>query len=158
MGRPVIYTDEVWTEVLEQISGGEFVRVVAERPRMPSVGGIKRKIESDPAFAAAYAEARVEQSHAHAERGVMAARNATPETAQTARLQFDAERWLAAKLAPRTYGEKIQQEVQVSGALDVNEPKKESKEQLLERLRVLETEMGRPHQFPEDGTQNDNEG
>ena len=153
MGRPVVYNDDVWTEVLEQISSGEFVRVIAERPGMPSVGGIKRKIEADPEFAAAYASAREQQSHAHAERGVMAARNATPETAHMARLQFDAERWLAGKLAPRTYGDKIQQEVQVSGALDVNELRKESKEQLLERLRVLETEMGWSHEFPEAGRQ-----
>ena len=138
MGRPAVYNDDVWTEVLEQISSGEFVRVIAERPGMPSVSGIKRKVASDPAFAAAYNEARVEQSHAHAERSVMAARNATPDTAQMARLQFDAERWMAGKLAPRTYGDKIQQEVQMSGALDVNELKKESREQLLARLRELE--------------------
>lgn len=145
MGRPVIYNDDMWAEVLEQISSGEFVRVIAERPGMPSVSGIKRKIESDPVFAAAYAEARVEQSHAHAERGVMAACNATPETAQAARLQFDAERWIAGKLAPRAYGDRIQQEVQVNGTLDVNELKKQSKEELLEQLRVLEAEMANNH-------------
>lgn len=140
MGRPPVYAPQVWEEVLLQISRGEFVYVIADQPGMPSVSGIKHKVENDPAFAADYARAREAQSHAHAERGVMAARNATPETAQAARLQFDAERWMAGKLAPRTYGDRIQQDVQVNGTLDVNELKKESKEQLLERLRVLEAE------------------
>lgn len=55
-----------------------------------------------------YARARDSQARAMADDTVGIADAATPETAQVAKIQGDARRWLASKLLPREYGERLE--------------------------------------------------
>jgi Bacteriophage Sf6, terminase small subunit-like len=110
-GRPIVHTDEVYETVLIRMENGEFLREIERDKDMPSAAWLRRKVIADPEFGARYAHARRMQSHAHAERAVMAAREARSDDAALARLKFDAERWIAGKLAPREYGDKVTQEL-----------------------------------------------
>ena len=53
-----------------------------------------------------YASARAMQADRLAEEILSIADKATPESVNKARLQFDARRWLAGKLAPKVYGDR----------------------------------------------------
>ena len=55
-----------------------------------------------------YAHAREDAADLWAEKAVAVAMKADPITATSARLKYDAMRWFAAKLAPKTYGDKLQ--------------------------------------------------
>jgi hypothetical protein len=58
-------------------------------------------------FHGQYAIARDHMADALAEEAIHIARNATASTASARRLQVDTIKWLAAKLAPKRYGEKV---------------------------------------------------
>jgi hypothetical protein len=60
-------------------------------------------------FAPLYARARERQAHAIAEKAYREAEAAHGDSAsvQAARLRFDAGRWLASKIAPKVYGDKL---------------------------------------------------
>ena len=45
--------------------------------------------------------------------------SATPETAQAVRVKYDALRWYASKLGPKTYGDKLQHTGEDGGAVQV---------------------------------------
>lgn len=58
--------------------------------------------------AAIYARARALQAHALADDILPISDDAKAETAQVARLRVDSRKWLASKLAPRHYGDKLE--------------------------------------------------
>lgn len=65
-----------------------------------------------PAWKDKYEEAKKLKAELAIDRGMQAVRQATPETASVAKLQWDAERWLAGKLDVDAYGEKPQTAIQ----------------------------------------------
>ena len=72
-----------------------------------------------PEFQTSYAQAREASGDVWAERALQAALSSTPETAQASRLKFDGLRWYAAKMAPRTYGDKMQHVGDGGGAISL---------------------------------------
>lgn len=56
----------------------------------------------------AYARAREAQAHALADEVLEIADAATPETVQVAKLRTDSRKWMASKLLPREYGDRIE--------------------------------------------------
>lgn len=107
-GRPSTYSDEVAEAILARMSEGEFVQDICREDGMPSVQTLWRWREARPAFREAYARARLQQAQAVAENGFLRAWNA--KDAQLDRLAFDAAKWMAAKLDPRNYSERVQNE------------------------------------------------
>lgn len=105
-GRPTTYTQAIADELCSEMAGGELAIDVCERDNMPAYGTLHGWRERHPEFAKAYARAREMQAHALAERAVRAGRRATAEDAAAARVRFDADRWLAARLDPRNYGDR----------------------------------------------------
>lgn len=94
--------------VCARMSDGELLQDVARDLGVPNV-----KVSewgADDEFREAYARAREMQAHAIATRAYVDAMTATPEDVQAARLRFDAGKWLAAKIAPRHYGEQARVE------------------------------------------------
>ena len=63
---------------------------------------------SDAAFRATIARAREAQQHAIIDETIEMADAATPEDWQVVKLRIWARQWRAAKLAPRTYGNKVE--------------------------------------------------
>jgi uncharacterized protein (DUF924 family) len=75
---------------------------------MPDVKTVWSWRQAHPDFETAFRLARIEQAHNAAERAVSAGRAATPENAAAQRVIMDSYKWLASKLSPRHYGDKLE--------------------------------------------------
>lgn len=133
-GNPSIYTTELATKVCEHIANGLSLRAIAAIPDMPSTSTIMAWLDGDrPEFSEQYARAREAQADKMAEDIIAIAdeectmiraskhgldgdddgmQEVVFDTTAVARnrLRVDARKWLASKLAPKKYGDKIQNE------------------------------------------------
>jgi hypothetical protein len=109
-GAPSIYSLELAQEFCRRVSEGELVIEICAEEGMPARSTIFDWSEALPEFAAMYARARERQAHACAERAVVSGRQASGEDAAARRVQFDADRWFAAKLLPKTYADRVNTE------------------------------------------------
>lgn len=109
-GRPSLYTPEIEDYILEALMNGASLRQICETEGMPNRGTIIRWVKEIPDFAAKYAHAREAQADIMDEKILEEAEKVTPETAAAARVKIDAYKWRAAKLKPKVYGDKLQQE------------------------------------------------
>lgn len=112
MGRPTSFTPELANKILEELphaDGG--LEAICKQDGFPSDRTVYRWL-ADPAneeFRQAYAQAREVCAHVQAERALRDALIA--EDAAKGRLAFDARKWMASKLAPKKYGEKVTTEL-----------------------------------------------
>lgn len=111
MGRPRTFDREkVMKAICAEISQGRaLARMCEENDEYPTTTTIWEWLDADPALAAMYARARQEQADYMADQIVEIAD--TCEDPQKARLQVDARKWVAAKLKPRKYGDKVAAEL-----------------------------------------------
>ena len=108
--KPFAWTDEIEQEILTRIMRGESVLRICGTDRddfLPSEATFYKHLAEDDAFAKKYARAREAQAHREFDEIRQIAENAKPDTVAVARLQIDARKWRASKLAPKVYGEKI---------------------------------------------------
>jgi terminase small subunit-like protein len=117
-GRPSLYTPELAQRFCDRLGAGELGIEIVQEPEMPDIATIRRWREAHPEFRAAYAHAREMQAQACAERAVISGRKATAEDAGAARVRFDADRWLAAKLDPKNYGDRVDHNI--AGDLNIH--------------------------------------
>lgn len=136
-GRPSSFTQEKANIICERIAGGESLRSICQEKGLPSITSVMRWLadENNAAFRAQYARAREVQADFMAEEILSIAdeectmvradkHGSKDEDGQgntevlfdaTAvarnRLRVDARKWLAGKMAPKKYGEKVQQEL-----------------------------------------------
>jgi len=109
-GRPSDYTEELADLICEAVaSGGALYRMCAERDDLPAERTIYQWLEKHPSFAQKYARARERQADRNADEIVDIAD--TEDDPQRARVRMDARKWRASKLAPKKYGDKVQQEI-----------------------------------------------
>jgi hypothetical protein len=135
MGRPSTYSPEVVEAICERLALGESLRSICADDAMPAMSSVFKWLTEHPEFSAQYAHAREEQAEALADEIVaIADEECTMVRAEkhgakaddddgnvevvfdaTAvarnRLRIDARKWVASKLKPKKYGDKIQQEV-----------------------------------------------
>jgi hypothetical protein len=134
MGRPSDYTQEIADLICERIADGESLRSICSEAGMPSRMSVFRWL-ADPeraSFRDQYARAREEQAEFYAESIVEIADECEVEASYKGeevvldisssaiarnRLRVDARKWYASKLAPKKYGEKVEQVL--SGDLNV---------------------------------------
>ncbi len=114
-GRHSTYTTAIAAELCRRLSIGDLLIDICVNPPFPPLSTVYRWSERYPVFREMLIRAREDQAHAVAERAVRAGRSATAETAAAARVQFDADRWFAARLLPKVYGDKVEH----SGNIDV---------------------------------------
>ena len=115
-GQPTSYTPERGQLLCERIAEGGLVIEICKLDDMPSPTTVYRWQQAHDEFRLSYARARTMQAQAIAEKGYIAARDATPETAAAARVQFDGGRWLSGRMDPANYGEKVATTNQQLGA------------------------------------------
>lgn len=91
------------------ISGGQLVKEACEAQGV-TPKALREWCVETPAFGALYARAREEQAHAIAEDAIRLADAVLPAKGfvDKVRVQVDARKWMASKLAPRLYGEKLE--------------------------------------------------
>jgi hypothetical protein len=104
-GRPSSYTDEIADAICEEIIEGGALYRICEREGYPSENTVYRWIEERPDFREKYMRARELQQDREADKIVVIADET--DDPNKARLQIDARKWRASKLAPKKYGDRL---------------------------------------------------
>jgi hypothetical protein len=105
-GRPTDYTPELASIICERLSEEEGGLVeVCKAEDMPARSSVYLWLSQHKEFSDMYARAREDLGVVVAHRGVKEAIDA--KDAQLGRLQFDARKWLASKLAVKQFGDKL---------------------------------------------------
>lgn len=121
-GRPCEYTQEIADELCSYLSAGESLKKACSRESMPCVATIFSWMRKFPAFLNQYTRAKQEAADAFAEDMLDIADDSTDdimfdadgnprvnnEAIQRSRLRVDTRKWLASKLKPKKYGEKLE--------------------------------------------------
>jgi hypothetical protein len=118
-GRPSSYTQEMADRICERLALGESLRSICRDDDMPSWPCISNWLKKYPEFAAQYARAREDQAEAHADRIIEIADDEGIDPNHK-RIMVDARKWVASKLKPKRYGEKLDVEHAGNVGLTVN--------------------------------------
>ena len=118
-GRPSKYSDELAEKICELIASGMSLRAVCSQDSMPSAVTVCKWLSENEEFSKQYARAREEQAVSFADEIISIADSVEPDSAAVAKakLQIDSRKWLAAKMAPKKYGDKVEQ--QITGSLAI---------------------------------------
>lgn len=131
-GRPTSYSKELAEEICGEIAKGYSLRTICKDESMPCVATIFNWFRTQQGFLEQYEKAKQEQADALAEEMLDIADDGTndwmlrnnkdgsesltlnTEHVQRSRLRVDTRKWIASKLKPKKYGEKVE----VSGDKD----------------------------------------
>lgn len=105
-GRPSIYSDEIAERILEGLAEGQSLVQICAADDMPGLRTVMRWAAENEDFGTEYARAREAQAEVMDAKILTAADEAKADP-QAARVQIEAYKWRAAKLAPKKYGDKI---------------------------------------------------
>lgn len=121
VGRPAEFDQAIADEICEKIAQGQSLRKICGADRddfIPGQTTVYRWLDESDAFAKQYASARVRQADHYFDEivEIADAPNAgTDENGQAVlrdpqrdRLRVDARKWVASKLAPKKYGDKVE--------------------------------------------------
>ncbi len=125
-GRPTVYSEQKAMKLCAYLADGMSLSRACKMPGMPSSTTVLRWLADDthPQFRDQYACAREAQADLLAEQILEIADDGTNDTyadddgnvhvdhdhIARSRLRVDARKWLASKMAPKKYGDKIQAE------------------------------------------------
>ena len=110
IGRPSLeYDPNIGREICRaiSISGKSLASLCKANPHWPQRTTIFEWRLDYPHFADLYTKARQTQVEAFIDDVTDIADNSTPEYAQVTRTRIDTRKWIACKLAPKIYGDKI---------------------------------------------------
>ena len=122
LGAPSTYTPELAAAICEHIAAGKSLRTIAALDGMPAQSTIMVWLDGKhPDFTEQYARAREAQADKLAEEILSIADDgrsdtyidaegntkSDPEVIQRSKLRVEARKWLASKMAPKKYGDKM---------------------------------------------------
>ncbi len=109
VGRPSDYSLDLADLICSRISNGESMRSICRDDDMPAMQTIWRWLREKHEFSERYTRAKDESADAHAERIMEIAEQAMSADVNpnAARVAIDAYKWVASKLKPKRYGERI---------------------------------------------------
>lgn len=124
MGRPSEFHQDVADAICERLAEGESLRSICADDAMPSKATVCKWLGRHANFADQYARAREMQAETMADEIKDIADDGSCDTyldldgkertdhevVARSRLRVDARKWLASKLLPKKYGEKVTQE------------------------------------------------
>lgn len=121
MGAPSLFTQDIADEICERLSNGESLRAICRGDHMPDKATVFRWITARPEFEKQYALAREAQAETlfddileiaddgrndtYLRDGVEVVNN---ENIQRSRLRVDTRKWMAGKMKPKKYGERLE--------------------------------------------------
>lgn len=112
VGRPSEYNQQVAEAICERIALGESLRSICRDDAMPAQSTVFKWLTQQTAFAEQYTRARETQADAMVDEMLdIADRAVSNEEVQAARLRIDARKWVAVKLRPKKYGERVMTEL-----------------------------------------------
>ncbi len=122
-GRPSLYTDQLAAKICRRLAEGESLRAICADKAMPAISTVMGWLfdGNHNGFSEQYARAREAQAEIRADEIVDIADDdtndftadkdgklvANSEHIQRSRLRVDARKWIAAKLLPKRYGDKL---------------------------------------------------
>ena len=122
LGAPSTYTPELAAAICEHIAAGKSLRTIAAMDGMPAQSTIMVWLDGKhPDFTEQYARAREAQADKLAEETLLIADESSQDTyvdadgnvktnteaIQRSKLRVDTRKWLASKMAPKKYGDKV---------------------------------------------------
>lgn len=120
MGRPSVYSHSIAREICDGLAASKSLRACCEPEGMPSEATVRGWVLSDEhGFAAQYARARAIQAMAYAD-DLVEISDTEPDP-QRARVRIDARKWIACKLLPKVYGDKVEVAVKSSSVAEMSE-------------------------------------
>ena len=156
-GRPSSYTAEVADTICERLALGQSLVKILQDEDMPPYRTVCRWLSANEQFRLNYARAREDAAELMASEMVEIADSATDtDSAACARVRVDTRKWVASKLKPKVYGDRVD----VNTTLDVRTtPDDRLESRLLELIRKAGTGLaiggtgaaGLPEEPPEVG-------
>ena len=123
MARSTEYRPEIASFICDRIANGESLRKICLDEDMPVCSTVFKWLIEQKLFSEQYARAREAQCDAFVEEIIAISDDSAQDTIETetgskpnsewinrSRLRVDTRKWLMSKLAPKKYGERIQQE------------------------------------------------
>lgn len=123
-GRPSDYTEELGSAICARLAEGESMRKIAKDDAMPSTATMFNWLRLHEEFLEQYEISKAECADMYAEEIVEIAddsandytedkdgKKLNTEHVQRSRLRIDSRKWVASKLKPKKYGEKVTQEI-----------------------------------------------
>ena len=110
-GRPTVFSDDLADDICAKLAEGKSLASICRENNMPSIRSVYGWLRVYPEFLQAYTRAREDQADTMADIMTDIADTATADTVQQARLRIDTRKWIASKLKPKKYGDKVQQEI-----------------------------------------------
>ncbi len=112
-GRPSLYTEALAAKICRRLAEGESLRAICADKAMPAISTVMGWLFNGKHedFSEQYTRARQAQAEFQADEIIEiadAAEHGASEAVQAARLRVDARKWIAAKLLPKRYGDKLQ--------------------------------------------------
>ena len=116
IGRPTKYNGAMIEDICEKIANGRSLRSICAENGMPTTSTVCKWLIENKEFSEQYTRARDKQADYFAEEIIEIADSAEAESAAVAKakLQIDARKWAASKIAPKKYGDK--QEIDVKSS------------------------------------------
>jgi len=118
MGRPPKWPigDPIWQQIVDKVSAGKSVSTVLREPGYPTWTSFQSMLASDDRLRTGYEKAVQDRADRMADEILELSDEQMPEGLEGAmasawvqqkRMQVDARKWIASKLKPRTYGDRI---------------------------------------------------
>jgi hypothetical protein len=113
MAKPFQYDEAIGDEICERLLEGESLRTIAKDEHMPAASTIFKWLVNNEDFAEQYARAKEAQADVMADEivdiadGRKSMQDGCDPDVNRDRLSVDARKWVAAKLKPKKYGDKI---------------------------------------------------
>jgi hypothetical protein len=124
MGRPSEFSQETADAICLRLIEGDSLRTICKADEMPAASTVFKWLSERPVFSEQYARAREAQADHLAEEILQIADDGENDTYQTdngpavnqdviqrSKLRVDARKWLAGKMAPKKYGDKVTTEL-----------------------------------------------
>ena len=160
MPKPSSYDPKIAEDILQRLAEGELLREMCRQDNMPSRSSVNDWILKDiNGFAGQYARARETGMHAIVEETLSLSDNASNDWMETndpdnpgwrvngdhiqrSRLRVDTRKWLASKILPKIYGDKL--DLNHTGVLNVKAMPDDELDARIARLTVQVGLIGPP--------------
>ena len=141
VGRPTVFgiDNPCWQTICEQMSLGKSLSTAIKAEGMPSYHAVMLMVKNNPEFRTMYEKAIESRADRLAEEILELADEPMPDGlegsqasawVQQKRMQVDARKWVASKLKPKVYGDRIDVAV-TDNRISVMDALKEAKQRVL---------------------------
>lgn len=108
------FTPAMKARICREVSLGKSLRKVLKQKGMPSISRVMAVLQEDEAWQEHYARSRKAGIELHVDGMIDLADEATEDNAHAIRVRVDTRKWIASKLLPKVYGDKVAAEVTVT--------------------------------------------